>query len=279
MLLPYLISSSIAVIMYPVHSVNTWLTESSASIPVFVRTRQSLGDEIKVLKNSLTIASRTDLTQQRLFEENNRLRKLLDIDNEERIVAAILARPDELPYDLLQIDRGQDHGVEVGAPVFTGKDVVIGLVVHVTATYSFIELVTTPGFKSTAFISGPDVVVEMEGMGGGVARVRVPQGVPLAVDNLVYLPSVEPAVFGRISYVENTPTQPEQYGFISPEISLSGLYQVAVGKQSQVTRSASEIDQRILAEIRTRLLVEGVSVGNLISTTSTSTILEEGLEI
>jgi cell shape-determining protein MreC len=271
MLLPRLFSVVSTIVMSPIHATNSWLNESSSLIPTFLRNRVELEDEIKSLKQALVVAERSDVTQQRLWEENNRLRSLLGAASEERIAAAVIARPNELPYDLLQIDRGSNSGVEVGSPVFIGKDVVIGLVVHVATDYSFVQLVTSPGFAASAFISGPNVVVAMEGMGSGVARVRVPQGVPLAIGNLVYLPSVEPGIFGRISYIENRPTQPEQYGYISPDIAISGLYQVAIGKLSQITRSTTEIDERILKEMRTQLLVENLSVGILSSTTTATT--------
>lgn len=271
MLLPSVISGISTVVMAPVHAVNSWLENSSSLVPTFFRDRRSLEEEIKDLKSRLAVSSRIDLTQDRLWEENNRLRSLLGIAGEERIAAAVIARPNELPYDLLEIDRGSDSGIEVGSPVFIGKDAVIGLVVHVTPKYSFVELVTTPGFEASAFISGPNVVVTMEGMGGGVARVRVPQGVPLRVNDLVYLPSIEPGVFGRISYVENLPTQPEQYGYISPDIPLSGIYQVAVGKQSQIAQSTEEIEENIRTLIKKSLLVKDVSVGLISPSTPTST--------
>lgn len=271
MLLPKLFSIVSTTVMAPIHGINRWLDESSSLVPSFIRDRKTLQSEIETLKNQLAEAESSDLTQQRLWEENNRLRHLLGIDSEERIAAAIVARPNELPYDLLQIDRGSNHGVTIGSPVFIGKDVVVGLVTHVAPDYAFVQLITTSGFESSAFIAGPNVVVSMEGMGGGVARVKVPQGVPLAVGNLVYLPSVEPGVFGRISYIENRPTQPEQYGYISPDTSISGLYQVAVGKQSQITRSVAEIDARILEEMRKQLLVEGLTVGQIGTSTASST--------
>ncbi len=271
MLLPKLFSVVSSTLMLPIHSINHWLDESSSLVPSFIRGRKSIQDEIESLKNDLAEAESSDLTQQRLWEENNRLRHLLGIDSEERIAAAIIARPNELPYDLLQIDRGLNHGISIGSPVFIGKDVVIGLVVHVAEDYSFVQLITTSGFESSAFIAGPNVAVTMEGVGGGVARVKVPQGVPLAVGNLVYLPSVEPGVFGRISYIENRPTQPEQYGYISPEIAIASLYQVAVGKQSQITRSVEVIDKRILEEMNRQLLVDGLTVGIIATSTATTT--------
>lgn len=267
LLLPKVISVAVSVVTYPVHVTNIWLKESSSLVPTFFRDRQSLQERIEELENELIVANKTDLTQRRLSEENNRLRGLLGVNEETRTAAAIIARPDELPFDLLQIDRGTKHGIEVGAPVFIGKDIVIGLVVHTASEYSFVELVTTAGFEATAFISGPNVVVTMEGIGGGVARVKVPQGVSLSIGNLVYLPSVEPGVFGQISFIENEPTQPEQYGYISPDIAVSGLHRVSVGSLSQISRSADEIDERILDKMKNELKVSDVSVGTTSSTT------------
>jgi len=88
---------------------------------------------------------------------------------------------------------------------------------------------------------------------------------------LVYLPSIEPGLFGRISHVENSPTQPEQYGYISPDIAISSLNQVAVGKLSQVSHSASEIDERIIELSRKELIVAELSQGQISTTTATIT--------
>lgn len=274
MIMPRLISTTVSVVMTPVHGFNQWFENSSSLVPSFFRDRRALQNQINDLEHQLTLSERSTLTQVRLAQENDRLRKLLGADEEERVVAAITARPSELPYDLLQIDRGADHGIEIGAPVFIGKDMVIGLIVHVTPKYSFAELITTPGFSASAFIAGANVVVSMEGMGGGVARVRVPQGVPLSVGDLVYLPSVEPGVFGSIAHLENLPTQPEQYGYISPDTSLSSIYWVSVGKQSQLARSPAEIDERVRAIVEQSLSFNSEEI-SIITATTTATSSEE----
>jgi len=273
--LPAAFSTVSAIIMSPFHATNQWLEESSSLIPTFIRDRQSLQADIQQLENQLQVNSRTSVTQQRLFAENNRLRALLGADKESRIVAGVIARPDTLPYDFLQIDRGVNDGIEVGAPVFVGTDIVIGLVVHTAAQYSFVELFTTPGFEATIFLSGPDVVAKMYGMGGGVARVSLPQGIPIQIGNLVHVPSVEPGVFGTIAYIENEPTQPEQYGYVTPNISLNSLYHVSVGRVSQISQSVEEIDQRVREEIESRLVVEGVSLEVSTSTNKATTTQQE----
>jgi cell shape-determining protein MreC len=273
-LVPKLISQVAEIILYPVHATNTWFRESTSLVPTLIRSKQSLEEEIKQLKNQVIVAERSGVTQQRLLEENQRLRNLLGSDSESRVAATVIARPNDLPYDLLQIDRGSKHGIEVGAPVFVGNDVVVGLVVHVASEYSFVELFTAPDFSATTFVSGPNVVAVLEGLGGGVARVRLPQGVPLSVDDMVYLPSIEPGVFGRVVHVENAPTQPEQFGYITPVLSVSSMFYVSVGRLSQIARSATEIDEQIREIIKKDLIIKDLPLGSF-GSTSTSTVLSE----
>jgi len=258
------------VVMKPFHATSSWLRESNSLVPTFIRERQSLVQEIEELKTEVEIASRSDVTQRRLLEENNRLRALLGATEENRIAAGVIARPDDLPYDYIQIDQGAEAGIEIGAPVFVGRDIVIGLVVYTAKNYSFVSLFTTPGFEATVFVSGPDVVATMEGVGGGIARVKMPQGIAMNVGNLVHVPSIEPGVFGRISHLENEATQPEQFGYIAPQLGIANIFTVAVGNVSQISRSADELDERIKDELLGSLVVEGI-VFDVSSATSSAT--------
>jgi len=268
LLLPKAISIVSAFVMAPVHGVHTWLQQSSSALPVFIRDRSALHDRIVSLEHELAVSQRSSITQQRLLEENNRLRSLLSISDDTRVAAGVIARPDTLPYDLLQIDRGYNHGIEIGAPVFIGQDSVIGLIVHTADKYSFVQLITSPGFTATAFIAGPNIIAPLEGMGGGIARVRVPQGVPMTTGNVVHLPSVDPGTFGRVSYIENRPTQPEQFGYIAPDLALSSIHMVAVGTLSQRAQSVAEIDEHVRELLNTALYEAEISIPEETATTS-----------
>lgn len=258
------------VVLYPVHATHEWFRTSQARLPMYLKGQADLIKRIAELENELAIASGTDVTQQRLYEENVWLRQLLGVDENARIAAAVIARPAELPYDLLQIDKGSDDGIKEGAPVYIGIDNVIGVVSHVTPRYAFVQLFTTPGFTVTAFISGADVVATMEGYGSGVARVRVPQGIPLAVGNLVHIPGINPGVFGRIEYLENRPSQPEQYGYIALPKPVSGIHYVAVAKDIVTPSEPPVIEERI-KQILTQALLINTNTLNLASTTIIST--------
>lgn len=269
-LLPAALTLLGRVVLYPVHAVHAWYQESTGRLPMFLKSQDELISRIADLENKLAVAQGTSLTQQRLYEENMWLRDLLGVKGDARIAAAVIARPTELPYDLMQIDRGELHGVKVGAPVYIGIDNVIGTVVYVAPTYAFVELFTSPGFSATAFISGANVMATLEGYGSGVARVSVPQGIPLSVGNLVHVPSINPGVFGRIEFVENRPSQPEQYGYVALSKPIAGINYVAVGSEPISTASPQLVEERVRTIIEDSLKVDthGFSIG---STTASTT--------
>ncbi len=272
LLLPRIATGISQVVFYPVHVVDTWLRESPSSIPSYFRNRSELLDKVESLENELAVAKSSNLTQQRLYEENTWLRSLLGASIEDRIAAAVIARPNRLPYDLLQIDQGRNDGVQVGAPVYLGVDTVIGSVVQAAPEYAFVQLFTSPGFEVTAFISGANVVAPVEGLGGGVARVRVPQGIPISVDNVVHVPTIEPGAFGRISFVENRPSQPEQYGYITMEESINSIHYVAVGKTPITPANPEAVETTIQDLLRASLKLDAETIEQLNATiTSSST--------
>lgn len=207
--------------------------------------------QVEKLQQSAAVSGGTKLSVERLLVENMALRAATNFGTTtNRVVSRVIAQPSRLTYDHLQIDKGSQSGIVVGAPVFIGLDTVVGVVVYTAPTYSLVELVTTPGFTSTAYVVGPNIFAALEGMGGGVARVRVPQGVNLEVGNLVLLPSVSSGVYGEIVSLENPPSQPEQYGYVTPPISLQSLFYVSVALDIPMPVTAAEVDANIQKQVR-----------------------------
>ncbi len=254
LIIPSVVRFAAGVVLYPVIQVENWFAESNQVLPTLWRDKIVMQNQIDQLEQELALSGKLDLTQRRLFDENNRLRSLLGATSSPRTLAAVVGRPGELPYDLIQIDQGSAAGIEAGSPVYIGEDTVIGVVSAVQRNSAFVTLFTTPDFFATVYLSGPNITALLEGLGGGVARVRVPQGVPIRVDDLVHVPSVHPGVYGRIAWVESEPTQPEQYGYITPEIPINSLFQVAVAQPDIITTDGEEAKQYML-EIQNRLLV------------------------
>lgn len=276
LLFPWFISRISAFILYPFHVTSTWVKTSDGIVPLYLRSRADLVNEVETLRKEKASQSGTQLSIQRLLEENIQLRALTKSDQAGgRLVARVLNRPNSLPNDLIQIDQGSDHGVLVGAPVFNGIDGVVGLVVQVTEKYSFVDLFTSPGFQSTAYILGPNIFAPIEGVGGGIARVKLPQGVSIRVGQLVIMPGISSALYGEIVSVQNEPTQPEQYGYVAPSQAINNLLYVTVGLETILNRDNIAFEAEMREKIRQ---AANINFENN-ATTSTSTILSDQAEV
>lgn len=251
LIFPWLISRVSAIVLYPFHATSTWVKSSDGVIPLYLRSRAELVNEVETVRKEQAVQTGTQLSIQRLLEENMQLRALTKSYHVgERLIARVLDRPNSLPNDLLQIDQGTDSGVVVGAPVYNGIDGVVGLVVHVTDKYSFVDLFTSPGFLSTAYVLGPNVFAPIEGVGGGIARVKLPQGVPIREGQLVILPGISTAIYGEIVSIQNEPTQPEQYGYVAPSQAINSLLYVTVGLESILNRDNVTFEAEMREQIR-----------------------------
>lgn len=268
--MPKIFSTVGYVVTYPYQAVRMWATDSSGSLPQYLRDRSNLISQVKKLESELAGARGSSGSLERLLNENRALWAMLGATTSDRIAAQVVARPNTLPYDVIQIDRGARDGVVLDAPVYLGYDQVIGYVTHVTPTYSYVSLVTSPGFKATVYILGPDIFTNAEGLGGGVLRVSVPQGIPLRVGQLVLVPSISSGLYGEIVAIMSTPTQPQQYAFVTPPIPIQSLRYVSVGTESLHTATFAEISERV-DSVKQNLFVADIPADWLTGESGTST--------
>lgn len=253
-----------ALFWMPYDAVRVWVLESQSAVPVYLRDRHSLDTHINELESQLSLLQGSNETLLKLEAENNELRELLDAVPESRVMARVLARPNQLPYDVLLIDRGEHDGIVLNAPVFIGQDQVIGIVTKVLDKSAHVTLVTTPGFLATAYVYGPNIYTTTEGMGSGVLRVRVPQGIELNEEDVVILPAMDSGVFGTIARVETSPTKPERYGYVIADTPLQSLQYVTVGKEPAVTHNFVEA-QAVVADTAVTLFTVDVPLESLVT--------------
>jgi hypothetical protein len=274
-LIPRTMGAVASIVVAPVTGLEDWFSESSAALPVYIRSRNELLAREHELARELAEHASAELSLVRIREENESLRTLLSATTSPRIAAGVIGRPSMLPYDVLLIDRGSDAGVREDAPVFAEGDQVIGFVARVFDDTAVVVLATTPGYQSTAYIYGPNIYTTAVGQGGGSLRVAVPQGINLSEGDLVVIPSLSRGVYGSISVVDTEPSRPEQYGYVSMDIPLASLEYVAVG--TVPLRALSFEDAKAIVEsTRIDLTTVPVPQGVLVdvehgTTTATST--------
>tara|TARA_B100000745_G_scaffold44161_1_gene26704 strand:+ start:1544 stop:2395 length:852 start_codon:yes stop_codon:yes gene_type:complete len=276
--MPKVFRTVASVVVSPVVMTKSWFAESGSSFPQYLRNRKELLDELALMRTELAATGGERHTIKTLAQENEELRSLLGYEGEERILAGVIGRPGNIPYDSLMIDQGVSDGVREGAPVYIGDGTVIGIVKNAAPQTALVELITTPGFEATVFIMGPDIYTNAVGVGGGQLRVGVPQGIELAVGDMVVLPSITSGIYGEVSVVQSEPTRPEQYGFVSPHTPLSGIRFVSVGTTPMQSVSFEEA-QQILGEIRSEFFMVPVPEDILIDTESGSSTATSSLEV
>ncbi len=224
------VGTAASVVFSPIVSVKTWLWESSGSIPSYFRTQHALITEIQLLKDQLTEREGDAFTVKELQTENADLRTVLGLRKNESIIASVLARPNQTPYDTFLIDRGARDGIVDGATVYIQGNIAVGIVARAYSQSSLVRLVSSSGIKTTAYIFGPNIFTQAEGMGGGVLRVTVPQGIPLAVGNLVVLPAAGSGAYGEVVSVGSSELSAEQYGYVTSPVPLAAVRFVSVAK-------------------------------------------------
>lgn len=214
-----------------------------------------------------------------LRAENDTLLNQLNGEGEERVVAGVIGRPSALPYDVIVIDQGQKDGIVKDAPVYADQYRAIGFVGAVYENSSVVVLLTTPGFTSTVFVYGPNIYTTAEGVGGGVIRIHVPQGININNGDLVVVPSLSSGVYGSITAVDSAPSRPEQYGYVTSDTPINSLRYVSVGK-TPLNPISFEEARGVIDSARLELLQVSVPEGILVEVeraSSTATSTEEGM--
>lgn len=267
MFLPRVFAVIGSVALYPVQQTQQWFTQSTMLFPAMLRDKVSLQQQVIELETELAQRRNASVSEQRLQNENTALRSLLSATASPRIAAGVVARPNQLPYDLMQIDQGSAAGIAVGAPVYSNSEQVIGVVSEVYQYSSLITLLSTPDFRTTAYVAESDILVPLEGLGGGIARVSIPQGIALSIDSVVYLPGIQPGVLGRIVYIENEPTQPQQFGYVSIGVDLQHVRFVSVGSATDIRTDEISVESYV-ADIQQQLLLPDILVPTSTPTSS-----------
>lgn len=254
--------------------VSDWLFRSTGSIPDYFRDRASLTSRIEELESQVAGQSGSALVIQNLLEENSTLRSQLGLASSSRTLGRVIAYPPQVPFDALQLDIGKNDGVVPGAIVYAHNDVAVGLIVESFEETSLVQLNTSPGVISTVFIVGPDIYTNAIGVGGGVMRVEVPQGIFLEVGNLVVVPALGEGIFGAIESITSVPTEPVQYAFVTTGTPMRSIRTVSVGQALPEVVPFADVEatiREVLLRQRTVPVPENYLIASTTATTTATT--------
>jgi cell shape-determining protein MreC len=120
----------------------------------------------------------------------------------EGVVAGVLARPPQSPYDTLVLAAGSLDGVSVSMRVFAPGSVPIGEVESVSSHASRVTLYSAPGSKRAGWVGEARIPIELVGQGGGAFRATAPRDAGIEAGMIVYLTNGGALPIGTVSLVE-----------------------------------------------------------------------------
>ncbi len=257
------------------YTVRHYMETSSATVPVFIRSRMELLRYTQELEQEVAASQGVAATLAYITAENTELRNLLSASSSPQIVAGVLARPPYTPYDTIVLDKGSEDGIVEYAPVYHGKGIALGYVHAVFPHMSYVTLFSSPGVESTVYIFGANLFTTAYGEGGGVVHLSVPQGVPLTRGDAVVLPSLHTGTLGTVDEIQSIATEPEQHAYVTLGVPLQSIRIVSVGTTPVHTVSFDEALIHVREEEKRFMIAvpenERLQVGASTTPTSTTT--------
>lgn len=210
-----------------------WKSEnavSNSSFFQYFKFKQTLIDEKLALEQKLFMAGNLLALNQTLQTENENLKDLLGRKDSKQktVLASVLVKPPQTPYDLLTIDIGADQNIKVGDKVMANANVYIGEVSEVMPNLAKVTLYSTPGRKLSVVLGASSVTMEAVGIGGGNFNILVPREIEVKEGDVIVIPSITANVFGIVEKVNFKETDSFQTVLFKSPINVSELSFVEV---------------------------------------------------
>lgn len=187
----------------------TWWKNTLA----YFKEKKSLEAENNEIKEKLN-----ELESRKLFclnteKENEELRTSLfraNAKKKEYIIAAILKRPPEIPYDTAILDAGADNGVVVGMTVTAYGETLIGHIAEVFKNSSKVKLISFPQEETSVILGGSNTAISAKGKGGENLEISLPREITVNNGELITTPGINGLVVGVVEKIESDPSNPFQ---------------------------------------------------------------------
>ncbi len=217
-------SSTLQTIGRPIWKSQIMSSGIVGDIRSFFSSRSSLISENDSLKNQLNDLSAKAAVNDSLLSENESLKELLGRTNKKNLLlAAVIERPSQSPYDTMVVDVGSANNVSVGEQVFADSSLPIGTVTDVYGNSARVILYSSSGQKVSVLLGTKNVKAEAEGQGGGNFTIKIPRGVAIQEGDRIIAPSITTAFFGTVSHIDLAPNDSFQTIYFNSPVNLNEL--------------------------------------------------------
>ncbi len=168
-----------------------------------------------------------------LIQKEAELTRLISPTAESRIVpfsvlAGVVARPPESPYDTLVLDKGTHNGVAVGQEAFGPGGVPIGLVTTALPDFSRVTLFSAAGMTVVGSVGNTAIPITLVGSGAGTLSASLSRASGVAVGDTVSVPGPGALPIGTVVRIDGDPSSPSMTLRIQPSVNLFSVAWVSL---------------------------------------------------
>jgi len=216
----------------PFSATYVFLKDKSGNIGAFYHSRTYLVEENKRLvflieenREKLSLFESLRLEHESLLSSYGRNQL---VASGTLILANVILKPPQSPYDVLVVDVGADRRVTVGQQVFSQGGIPAGRVTGVFGSTAKIALFSSVGEKTHLALERTGESLSVEGRGGGNFETEVGQEMDIVVGDRVVLSQFNGAVVASVVEVEANPTSASRRVFLHSAINVFKLRWVEI---------------------------------------------------
>ena len=157
-------------------------------------------------KNVITIGKTPSSQLSNLTQENILLELVGRKQKENMVVAAVLTRPPQTPYDVIMIDAGANESLAIGSEVSLPEGPLLGIVSEVFSTSAKVILFSATGKETNAVLERNNIPVTLIGAGGGNFRLNLPRDIAVEVGDRILSPDIASRPLATVGEVSVEPT-------------------------------------------------------------------------
>ena len=215
-------------LVYPILKIKNVVVNSNFA--EYFNSKQTLIEEKSALDLKLFELGNLSAINVILQSENDLLKNLLGRKEGtlSTVLATVLVKPPQTPYDTLLVDIGADYQVKVGDKVIANSNIYVGEISEVEEHSAKVTLYSTPGRELPVTLGANSISAQAVGIGGGNFNISLPKEVDIKEGDTITVPSIISNIFGIVEKVDSKEKDSAQTVLFKSPINISELKFVEV---------------------------------------------------
>jgi cell shape-determining protein MreC len=191
----------------PIWTVRDTIGNGFGNVTGFFSFKSSLISKVNDLQNQVTSLELKQTDYDAVEKENQDLKSLFGQNTaspDGRVLARVLSKPPESPYDTFVLDAGSDNGIAVGDKVYISDTILIGEIASLTGNTSIVNLFSKSGLTNFLTLSRTGATYDVAGEGGANMSVQVPKDADILWGDVFDYPDIKTSVVGSVYYIDQS---------------------------------------------------------------------------